>query len=537
MRYLKAKITQKKSNIMDDSEYIRVASCMINVMYGITVCADGAPLETIGSNYNTYLINYTEYTIFPNIGHVMLLDDVMSGTHLIHVFNRIYDIVKVKHRFISANAATSQYTSLSNIDSPTVVLHLNKNAYEKKSIKSSKYLSFINKFEWFIHESVNTMPLYISEVLKPDKLECMSSLSSIIYDNNTFDIDDGYISPDYPKLNQYTKYKNGQIYKHPFTTLAFNIDVEIAMQLTKSAYIKEIITSNINHATVKALIQHYRMPKIFWLDWEHIQPRKNNSSRMIEGCILSPKYSRDDIINNRLRCCVSDIPIYSDCYIIDIYKISIASMAACNIFQCLLDNEEIVLNKLLKEDEDTNNQIDIFEHFRTYLDENIVETLKKKINMAKMGKTTTKQEQNDEQEGQNESIRYTQRQKRRERQIKTKLAEYNFTINSNSIIFKEPMQFLIHPLALKVLISNHIFNECNYILYRTKSPFSRLDVINMIPKCIEDNDYKNIMLKLNNERVLSIDMPINNIVISSARSLVRHIAAKTKNTIIATYIE
>ena len=530
MRYLKAKKTQKKSNIMDDSEYIRVASCMINVMYGITVCADGMPLETIGSNYNTYLINYTEYTIFPNIGHVMLLDDVMSGAHLIHVFNRIYDIVKVKHRFISANAATSQYTALSNIDSPTVVLHLNKNAYEKTSIKSSKYLSFINKFEWFIHESVNTMPLYISEVLKPDKLECMSSLSSIIYDNNTFDIDDGYISPDYPKLNQYTKYKSGQIYKHAFTTLAFNIDVEIAMQLTKSAYVKEIITNNITHATVKALIQNYKVPKIFWLDWEHIQPRKINSSRVIEGCILSPKYSRDDIINNRLRCCISDIPIYSDCYVMDIYKISIVSEVAYNTVHCLLDNEELLLSKLLKADkEGTNNQIDIFDYFRTYLDENIVETLKKMDKTDKTDKITTKQIQNDEQ-----SIRY-QRQKRREKHIKTKLAEYNFTINSNDIIFKEPMQFLIHPLALKVLVYKHIFSECNYILYRTKSPFSRLDVINMIPKCIEDNDYKNIMLKLNNERVLSIDMPINNIVISSAHNLVRHIVAKTKYTIIATY--
>ena len=46
----------------------------------------------------------------------------------------------------------------------------------------------------------------------------------------------------------------------------------------------------------------------------------------------------------------------------------------------------------------------------------------------KTDKITTKQIQNDEQ-----SIRY-QRQKRREKHIKTKLAEYNFTINSNDII-------------------------------------------------------------------------------------------------------
>ena len=92
------------------------------------------------------------------------------------------------------------------------------------------------------------------------------------------------------------------------------------------------------------------------------------------------------------------------------------SEVAYNTVHCLLDNEELLLSKLLKADkEGTNNQIDIFDYFRTYLDENIVETLKKMDKTDKTDKITTKQIQNDEQ-----SIRY-QRQKRREKHIKTKL--------------------------------------------------------------------------------------------------------------------
>ena len=149
----------------------------------------------------------------------------------------------------------------------------------------------------------------------------MLSLSTIIYDsNNSINLPNNYKSPDMPSIEMYNNVINGKICDksiifHPI----YGIDIEIA-----SNYIDTVL-SYIRR-------NRYLTPVIHWIRWEEVlyfnklDYKMNWIEQINSGILYKELPAYEKIADRKLeikedpRCFITNIPIYEDCYVIDIYE-------------------------------------------------------------------------------------------------------------------------------------------------------------------------------------------------------------------------
>jgi hypothetical protein len=334
----------KSSTISDDEDkkiinVKKIVAEMINIETGITYYNNiGNRLEHPTPNHNNYIIGDVSYDIHPNIGVIILLDRETSPG-----FN-IYDLIISSHRekIISlsnelgssfklsvGNLHTTQYMCVSDDSLDTldnIYTHYCTKIYINKILGS-------HKFDWFIY-SINYLhvsPYYIPFINGsniPEEMQLLS-LSTIVLDNNKLLLYDGFKSPNVPLITDYKIFNNGHICdKSIIIDNISGLTLEIASHfITLKNKFKK---TNINNS-------------VFWIKWENVKPRVEKNCAMPweiqvqqnslgylreidQTTKLDTSETNDDIHqsthdkNITYKCFMTGMPIYEDCYVLDIYE-------------------------------------------------------------------------------------------------------------------------------------------------------------------------------------------------------------------------
>lgn len=339
MKYIRATVPVNDANLTTDCNTI--AGEMVNTMTGITYYVNGVLVDKPMPGYNTYTIDNIEFEVHPNMGCVMLLmNNTSIAPYLISQCSRMFDAIFTKFnkkaKIPVGMSGTTQY------------LCIDENAETK--ISDIKYFTdqAIQKagsqyhFVWFIYNytALDLSPLYVPYFTTTNggSEYRRLSLSSIIYDDtNITELDNGYKGPDFPLLNKYSVYKKNLVCERP-------INVHYIYGIAKE------IAKNFMQVDLKNSYYRKMTDNIFWLKWDNVKPRKQYSAcipwpEQIELCkqqelpyydTVSIANTSDDISKNLetkeeidkstdpneqdYRCFMTNIPIYEDCYVFDIYR-------------------------------------------------------------------------------------------------------------------------------------------------------------------------------------------------------------------------
>ena len=434
--YIAAKVDEKdekdNSELLND-EAERIANTMINTMYGKTIYApNGRRLDKMGPNYNTYTINTVEYSIFPNVGQVIILHDKSAS---------LADLIKIKFMsklgsiqkifpFLTASSNTAQYTLNINPSVTHVIVHIDTRTKQPRSTSKKQ------SFEWYLHTNVITSNLYLHEFATNENI--LMSLGTIIYDAcNYFTLSDEYMSPDYPSLNSYTAVATKRVY-NKLMMLYKNIDAEI-YEITNESFVD--VTKN-KLGRVNHIFKPNTSHSVFWIRWEDIKPRKKIGNAFIEfqisACDTLPMAGDSNPV-----CFITNSPIYSDCYVIDIYSQSI-----WNILKHLLYDTN---GKRLTCDEYKTPTLSIFDGINMDI---LIKTVIKQITFTHLPKNTV-----------DAVLAFANTMK------------YNVNWDTYEVKYDVPIHLLMHKYALhKINSSSYLMNNYKYIMYRSFCPLTRLEV-------------------------------------------------------------
>jgi hypothetical protein len=431
MKYIRAK---------PNNNHIRiVVGEMINIMRGNTYYIDGV-LQSKPKKCNTYLIKSVEYTIYPNMGVVYLTDPHISiNTNDIQIMiSNMLTEAKINDSNLISLSGTTRYINI-QLERPK---EHNISIYVDYPItKTFKDNSDNIGFRWFIYSTLDHCysPMYIPHVTDINSYSYLGeikndlialSLSSLIYDtSNLFTFTTDVLMCDYPLINHYrtsTMICVDEIYLN----LLMGIDIEIAR--------------NFINVNIKNQFQLTITNDIFWLLWDPITFKRINSSIPLEklildiDCSILPQYNSVD----DYTCALTNIPIYDECYVIDIYQQEII--------------EEIFTHEL---DKAIESGAKIYNDSVSKINSKVSSTLL--VNKIKITRT----------------------------------------INYNT-----PIRFLVSGYAMHINTRNKLNivdwfqkkTKTKIILNRTKSPRTVIDVIDSLDK---SDMYKNILKSLINSKI------------------------------------
>jgi len=433
----------------------RISKEMINIETNKTYFdKDGAFVPKPKINHNIYNIKDVEYNMYLNRGVVIVLSDGPMHTSIIKTIRSLKELyipnIKVKRGVKN----TTQYISVTT-----------KSPMQTEYLYNSQIKPHFNNtnFTWYIFNKmcIHNSPLYVPFLSKPlDQPMQILSLSTIIFDNlNTFNIPDYHLSPDMPLLESYSKHFTQNIYPEKIILHEYyGIHLEIA---------KHFICNKYKHNQVRKIYK-----PIYWIKWENL-----NLYTILATDGSVPYYEqikhqafRPIKPDDELKCTMTGIPIYEDCYIFDIYQQCVSADVPIETLPDEIKNG----NSVFYNQKVTHNNL-------TYQDIDLSFATIKKINNKQF-----------------------------------------VTINKY-IEYTEPMHFLISPLAAHQIFKNNGLTEftnqtkSQIITYRSFCPVRCIDVIHKLPggdiyHQILISAYKAIIAKRNNGNPPSFNLEgsINN---------------------------
>jgi hypothetical protein len=440
---------RKSNDLTYNQKLMIITKEMVNIETGITYFDDdGNRLITPKPGHNTYVIDDVSYEVHPNIGVVYVFDadDTFTLECIQDECKSLFEDDTLVGR-ASGSIGTTQYMAVTDCDKPSTTA-----GYMKNSNTSSYSLIGNEPFVWFIYTDVsriNDTPLYVpffnSSTVKQENQ--LLSLSTIIIDNlDILTLEDKHISPDLPTIHNYREFANGYICDRP-------------IRLCERLGIRAEIASNFLEET-KIYNPDPIYHNIFWIDWNDV-----SASHLIE-CGLDwdeqvkkqalQKYDYDMLDTRAIanqknyRCIITGIPIYEDCYVLDIYEQKVVQSVNVNDLDMVLANG----GELYKSPNGTNVNGKIV----------IKTNITKKL--MKIDRTELKVRTMPKKKGQAEPAQFV---------------DVVVTINH-----EKPLHVLMSPYGMhcymKIIGSLHfeIMTKSNVIVYRSFCPRLAVDVIDNI---------------------------------------------------------
>ncbi len=331
MRYFKPSNDAKK-----DIE--RIAGEMINICTNTKYFDKGVLVSKPTPNYNTYNIKGINYEVHPNLGTLIMLGKAKNIRDAIETaFKKAFESCKRvfgdAFKLGVGTHGTTQYMFVEEkkpLNFEDIIC-----VFEHDYFDSNKYKN--KSFVWNIFNLDN---LAKSEFNIPgfttytDNNNYLKSLSAIIYDMDAIlDFADDHVSPDYPEITQYNSFKNQKVCDRQVT-----YDIMLGWTLEIAKWFYPPSNSIVRHG-FNAISE-----TIFWMPWSDVKPRKfvnslvSWTSQIHKGAELG--FVSD---NEELKCVLTGIPIYEDCYVLDMYTQNVRSTVSHEeLQQYLADGYRIV---------------------------------------------------------------------------------------------------------------------------------------------------------------------------------------------------
>jgi hypothetical protein len=337
------KMKYRKGNDLTHNQKIAlIAKEMINIETGITYFDDdGHRLAKPKPGHSTYVLDDVSYDVHPNIGVVVVFDK-LDGISLAHIQNAcsiLFNDETIVGR-ASGVSGTTQYMCMTTDRSDTLYTSYNHNNICKyNKLERSSFVWFVYQCTSCVDSSPLHIPFFNSDSVTQETQ--LLSLSTIILDcDNVLILEDKHRSPDFPTIHKYQQFVSGYICDRPIRVDAVTgIHTEIAsnfLEVTK-VYRPAIIPHN-----------------IFWIDWDDV-----DVNHLIE-CGLDwveqvkrqalkkdDKYTNDTqpITNKKnYRCIITGIPIYEDCYVLDIYEQKVVRSVNVKDLDTVIANGGVLYN-------------------------------------------------------------------------------------------------------------------------------------------------------------------------------------------------
>lgn len=341
MRYFK-----KSGN--DQKDIDRIAGEIINISFGRNYYINGQlnPRPDMKTNYNTFNIDSVDYEIHPNLGYVILLcSDALCLTMSAAIKQRTTDFERLLHsthgfkKTTTGTAGTTQYLLMEDagFSGMTNIGFITSSA--------SPLLANVG-VSWLITNELNNllMPCELEDTsYKFDKNRMTYSLSAIVYDTyDSFQLADGYLSPDFPDICDTTARKMGNVIDTKITVSVYaGLYAEIAKLF--GVVKKPVITSRhgvsgiLRDLVTFGFTQFPEGRVLNWIKWEDVKPIENDvgvieSVDLIKRGLLnfdeSLKDESDEVQLRKskesgskdYRCFITGVPIYEDAYVLDVYQ-------------------------------------------------------------------------------------------------------------------------------------------------------------------------------------------------------------------------
>lgn len=290
----------------------KVIGEVINITFGETFFdTDGVLLESKKPNHNVYLIGSVEYKITPTNGFIFVDDDKTFQ----YLNNNDYDMyntmmAEVCNRFgVPKNpVGTFGTTHYMIIKQPNTF----NNSTGSIGFTDGKDVSKHNHVMWEFKKMTNC-PLSGSS-----NRDHIMSLSAILIDEkDIFTLEDGYRDADFPHYTQLRAISNNLIKLDKLIEWSPNLGLT-------SEIAKYFVCQKQN--TKKRLYFH-ELPNdwnLYLIKWEWIsgfiysRPNSVSVNDFFKSSLLDAAPDKDPV----LKCFMSGMPLYDDCYVVDIYQIN-----------------------------------------------------------------------------------------------------------------------------------------------------------------------------------------------------------------------
>lgn len=343
MKYFKS--TDKNQLVAFRNDISDIVMEMINISTNTQYFADGKLVDEPQHGYNTYSTEYIDFEYSPSEGHVYLFIDEKqyTTTYLYRVIKEKYDqfMEDIVNKFKEYPTIEIGYTGTTRY---TLMINSNNNFNKIAiNINQTKISKNTDSFQWHVHYMSRDDQFYIPGIIfNKDSQQRMASLATIIYDaKNIYSLDYGARSSEYPLITDTTLYKKGAILKNPIDISKHYARFTILHQFVNKSqkYVAKRFVSE--HAQTYQNQNHYKSKIIHYIKWEEVCPRKLKCVKQLHGSDLSKlpyhmsynkakklgliketKSDDSDIGEDQVDyyCPFLDIPIYEDCYVIDIYR-------------------------------------------------------------------------------------------------------------------------------------------------------------------------------------------------------------------------
>jgi hypothetical protein len=335
MRYFKG-----SSNKTIDAE--KVAGEMLNICLGTTYFEDGKLVDSPKIGHNTYNIDSVEYEIHPNYGVLMLaITDVSFKALLEAKYRELYNALIAKFGPKSVCTGMHGSTQYLLLENKTYTLAISDATFVHNMSFRRNALPTGAKFVWNIVDKGNisyVLPIPGYSALQYDTYERMSSLSAIIYDDiNLLTLIDGFRSANYPHITKYSLHKSGLILEKPVSySFVSGLTLEIAkleMEKLETTKLNGFSIGGTKSTKAFAFIDLKR--SLSFAKWEELKPFIYSQvesvldwSEQINKGLLDEEKTTDESDeieikknkNEQYSCFVTNLPLYEDCYVFDIYS-------------------------------------------------------------------------------------------------------------------------------------------------------------------------------------------------------------------------
>ncbi len=289
----------------------QVAAEVINITYGETYFdAEGELLEAKVPGHNVYNIDSVEYAIVPNIGFIHILGGQQSTYQSLAQaieakYHEMFRVAATKFgmpKIPIASSGTTQYIAISQpsiTSTPGVV----------KFVQNARCESVPPGFHFLWNISSDPIPVSYYTKGSPTALY---SLSSIVIDtSDTIQLANGFKSPDYPSYEDYKIAKKGNLQVEP---VDFHPNYGIHRELAKHY-------PDVYKGQKKLLFSKCSRP-IRLVKWDWLKPYSINSEAAMDWQqqIRMGLFDTEPSEEVNQTCIVTNMPIYDDCYVFDIYE-------------------------------------------------------------------------------------------------------------------------------------------------------------------------------------------------------------------------
>jgi hypothetical protein len=349
MKYFKASDKNQQTAFKNDVSDIVME--MINISTNIQYFADGKIVENPKVGYNVYETEHIDYEYCPCEGHVYLFteDKAFSNAYLYRAIKEKYDqyMEEIASRFKEYPIIEVGYTGTTRY---TLVLNDNTNFNKIAiNINQNKISKNTDSFQWYIHYMASNDDFYIPGIIYDrDASHRMDSLATIIYDaKNIYSLENAYRSSEYPLITDTTLYKNKCVVKDLMDISILYPRFTILCHFIKNSYMRKVSYTPGDIVNYQQ-DYHYKSKAIYYIKWQDVYQRKLTSIKLLYGGDLSKlpyhmSYTRaeslgliagskkpesksedksDELLNDNVDyyCAFSGLPIYEDCYVLDIYR-------------------------------------------------------------------------------------------------------------------------------------------------------------------------------------------------------------------------